>query len=377
MIKSLIKNNKEFIYYSLIGVSGTIVDLVTLYIFVEFLNIGVLVGATFSFILAATNNFIFNKNITFKDKYHGPHQYIKFILVSIVGLLLTVVSMFVLYSILRLWYIVAKLCASAIVLLWNYVGNKHWTFKKHTCPEFQKEKHDLELSVIVPCYNEERRILKSITRIKKYLDSKFGNYEIIIVDDKSTDNTVSLLKESEFGDIIKIIQLDKNYGKGYAIKKGVEESQGELIIFTDADLSTPIEEIEKLISFSSNYPIVIGSRKLRDSMISIKQPFYRTIISRLGYKISGLIIKDIKDTQCGFKLFHNQYAKFLFDKQIIKRFGFDLEILSVAQMYHIPIKEVAVEWSHAENSSFRLVKDSVFSFWEFLIIQYNLITKKY
>lgn len=203
----------------------------------------------------------------------------------------------------------------------------------------------MKLSVIIPAFNEEKRIVKTLEEIREYL--KNFDSEIIVVDDGSTDTTA----------IFSQISYPKNMGKGYAIKKGVERAAGDLILFIDADNATPIREVEKLLKFDSD--IVIGSRYLPESHIEKKQPFFRILIGRLGNRLIGLlVVKNIKDTQCGFKLFKKNIAKELFSELQTYRFGFDIEILARAQKKGLKIVEVPVTWLHHEHSRVRPIRDA-------------------
>lgn len=370
---------KKLFKYSIVGASGTIIDLFGLFILVHFFQFEVLVATTISFILAATNNFIWNKKWTFKNKsrsYH--HQYIKFLLVSIVGLIFTLILMYGLHEVLDIWYMYAKVITSLVVLYWNYFGNKIWTFKPAVA-KIEDENYIYEYSIIIPAYNEQDRILYTIKSIVDYIQKYQKSAEIIVVDDGSSDNTTKVVKEfSERKKFyINVIKLEKNMGKGYAVKTGVINSVGKYILFMDADNSTKIEELYKFEHHKNIYPIIIGSRKMLGSNISTKQPFHRRIISQIGSKLSSFLIKDIKDTQCGFKLIKSDVAKFIFNKQKIKRFGFDLEVLAIAQHYEFAILELPINWSDDRKSKLRPFRDAFLTLKEFILIQYNLLLEKY
>lgn len=370
---------KKLFKYSVVGTTGTIIDLLGLFILVEFFEFEVLLSATISFILAATNNFIWNKKWTFYNKnknYH--HQYVKFLLVSVIGLIFTLILMYTLHKVIGIWYMYAKIMTSIVVLYWNYFGNKVWTFKP-TIAKIQPTKYLYEYSIVIPAYNEKDRIISTIKSICDYLQSYKKSAEIIIVDDGSIDDTTKIVKEfSEKEKLhINVIKLEQNMGKGYAVKIGVINSVGKYILFMDADNSTKIEELEKFEQYKNSHSIIIGSRKIAGSNISNKQPFYRRFISKIGSNLSSVLIKDVKDTQCGFKLFKNEIAKFIFEKQKINRFGFDLEILAIAQHYEFDILELPVNWSDDRKSKLRPFKDTFLTLKEFILIQYNLLLEKY
>ncbi len=236
-----------------------------------------------------------------------------------------------------------------------------------------------EFSIVIPVYNEKNRILKTLNSIYEYFQNE--NFEIVIVDDGSNDNTASFIKNKKenIGENIKIISYQPNKGKGYAVKKGIEKAQGKFILFTDADNSTPIEEFKKLLTaLKNNNDIAIGSRYLPNSDIKIKQSMSRILIGRLGnLLIQLLLVKKIKDTQCGFKLFKNEVAKNIFKKQTINRWGFDMEILTIAQRLNYKIVEVPISWLNSSDSRLRPIRDTIKTFLELIKIKLNLLTGKY
>jgi dolichyl-phosphate beta-glucosyltransferase len=199
------------------------------------------------------------------------------------------------------------------------------------------------LSIVIPVYNEEKRIEKTLNKILEYIKIKKIKYEIIIVDDFSKDKTIDVIKK--FKEKIIILKNNKNYGKGYSIKKGIENAKNELILFSDADLATPIEELDKMLGFINKFDIIIASRNLKESKIVIKQPFYRQLLGKtFPLLVRLLLISDIKDTQCGFKLFKNDIAKNIVKLQTINRFCFDVELLFIAKKLGYKIKEIPVIW---------------------------------
>ncbi len=207
-------------------------------------------------------------------------------------------------------------------------------------------KNKMQFSIIIPCYNEAKLISSTLDQVENFFKSKNWSFEIIVIDDGSTDQTAELA--SKFN--IKLLKNEKNQGKGYSISRGVQASSGELILFTDADLSTPIEELEKLLLFIPEYDIVIGSRAMADSQIEKSQPWYKEGLGKMGNLLIRLILGlKIKDTQCGFKLFKRKVID-IFERQTINGWGFDFEILFIAQNRGYQIKEVAVRWLNEPNS---------------------------
>ncbi len=226
----------------------------------------------------------------------------------------------------------------------------------------------MEISIVIPAYNEEKRISNTLKTIDEYLSTKFKNYEILVIDDGSKDNTIQRIEDMNIANV-RILQNKRNQGKGYAVRKGVLNAKGSIILFSDADLSTPIEEFEKLhMQLKNGYNITIGSRRLKNSDIKIKQPLYRRILGKgFGITVRLLMGMNIKDTQCGFKLFKKDIAKQLFNIQRIKGFSFDVEILFLARKNKARIKEIPVIWKdsaaeskvNAFSESFRMLRDLI------------------
>lgn len=222
-------------------------------------------------------------------------------------------------------------------------------------------KNDIYLSVVIPAYNEAKRIGTTLRKIHEYLLKKDYQYEIIVVDDGSTDGTCGLVRKiTQQIPCIRLLQNEVNRGKGYSVRAGILSSRGQLIIFSDTDLSTPIQEIDKLaIWINRGYDIAIGSRALSESKILVRQPWYREYMGKtFNLLVRLMAVPEIKDTQCGFKLFKKHVAKFLFEKQIIDGFGFDVEILFMANKSGYRIKEVPVQWINSSSSRVNILKDS-------------------
>ena len=217
--------------------------------------------------------------------------------------------------------------------------------------------------------------------ISDYIFEKNLNTEIIVVDDGSKDRTTEVIKHYQ-GKIknLKLIALGKNYGKGYAVKKGIDESKGKYILFTDADNSTPIEEFEKLFKElkENDAQIAIGSRYLSDSKVKIAQPRYRILMGRMGNILIRIFLIDgIKDTQCGFKLFTHEAAREIFSLQKVRRFGFDMEALVVASSLGHKIIEVPVSWFNSAESRVRPIKDAFITLKDLVYIKLNLLSGRY
>lgn len=229
----------------------------------------------------------------------------------------------------------------------------------------------MEISIIIPAYNEEKIIRKSISKVIEFLEHEKIEYELIVVDDCSTDRTGVIIKNFNSKKVI-LIKNKNNMGKGCAIKEGILNAKKDLILFSDADLSTPIKELSNLLKYIDDYDIVIGSRRIDGSLIKIKQPFYRTIPGRIfPILVNLMILRGIKDTQCGFKLFKRNAAKDIFQKQRIKGFCFDVEILYLAKKAGYKIKEVPITWNNSADSKVNIIADPIKMFIDLLKIWFR------
>jgi len=225
----------------------------------------------------------------------------------------------------------------------------------------------MDISIVIPAYNEENRLGTTIEKVYTYFKKTGMPFEIIVVDDGSKDGTVNIVKNFAIDHPeVKLRCHLKNKGKGAAVKTGVLAAEGDIILFTDADLSTPIEEFEKLKKAIDNgYDIAIGSRGAENSKVVISQPFYRRFIGKFfPFLVRLLIIKDFKDTQCGFKLFKKEPAKTIFNKLYTNGFTFDVEILALAKRENLKIGEIGVVWYNSSESKVSILKDPLKMFLE-------------
>jgi len=236
------------------------------------------------------------------------------------------------------------------------------------------------LSIVIPAYNEVKRIQGTLSRIQNYLKSRNIDFEIIVVDDGSEDGTgLEVEKKQKEIPELKLIRLLKNQGKGWAVRAGMLEAEGDYILMTDADLSTPIEELPKMEqAIKDGYDLAIGSRRASGARIIKRQPWFRQNIGVAFGFFTGLIIPTgFIDTQCGFKYFKKQAAKKLFPIQTTKGLPFDLEILALAQRLGFRIVEVPVSWQDAEGSKVRPIAHLPRVIREVLKIRWNFFRGKY
>ena len=218
------------------------------------------------------------------------------------------------------------------------------------------------LSVVIPAYNEETRIERTLQRIVEYLNARGETYEILVVSDGSTDATETIVQRfAQAYPQVQLLVYQPNRGKGHAVRYGILRARGEHVLFSDADLATPIEELEKLEPYlDRGYPVAIGSRPLRESQLVIRQPFYREMAGRVFNKVVQLLaVRGIHDTQCGFKLFTREAAHEIFSRCRLNGFSFDFEALFYAQRLGYPIAEVPIRWMHQEGSKVRLLRDGL------------------
>jgi len=216
-----------------------------------------------------------------------------------------------------------------------------------------------ELSIVIPAYNEASRIGTTLRRVSEYCQSKFERYEILVVDDGSTDDTAKEALGATDDKNLSVIQLERNRGKGYAVRIGGLRAKYPYVLFSDADLSTPIEEFETLEKYASPRSLVIASRGLRESRLEIRQPFYRETMGRIfNLIVRVLLIPDLADTQCGFKLFGGEVVREIFPKTTVDRFAFDVEIIYMARKQGFQVVEVPVRWRNDSRSRVHPIKDS-------------------
>jgi glycosyltransferase involved in cell wall biosynthesis len=238
-----------------------------------------------------------------------------------------------------------------------------------------------QLSIVIPAYNEAGRISQTLGTLREYLQTNGWEVEVIVVDDGSTDATATIVKC--FGERwcqLRLIQNPGNQGKGYSVKHGALQAKGDIILFTDADLSAPVEEMPKLVNpiREGKCDLSFGSRAVDRSLIGTHQPKFRELSGRL-YNLFVQMITGLpfKDTQCGFKSFRREAIIPALQRLTIADFGFDPELLYIAKKRGLRLKEIPVRWNHAEGTKVHFVKDAIKMFLDLALIRWNDLTGKY
>ena len=237
----------------------------------------------------------------------------------------------------------------------------------------------LDLSIVIPSYNEETRLPMTLQRVAAYLKTSGRKAEVIVVDDGSTDQTVKVA-DSFQGQIdgLRIVSNGRNRGKGYSVRHGLLEARGEIVLFTDADLSAPIEETDKLLAKMDEYDVAIGSRAVNRALIEVHESRFREFAGIIFNRIVRIMLRlPFVDTQCGFKAFRRERCKIIFEQQTIERFGFDPELLYLARHHGLRIVEVAVRWAHSPATKINMWRDSLRMFLDVLVIRWNAMRGRY
>lgn len=236
--------------------------------------------------------------------------------------------------------------------------------------------NDCPISVVVPCFNEGKTVYQNIKKINSYLGRRFADYEIIAVNDGSGDNTLSELRILNQEIPVKIINNEQNEGKGKAVRDGIVASQKEIVMFLDADLAIPIEELDKFLAElekEKGSDIIIASRFVPGLKIATPVLWYRKIMERVFRVLRMVILNSwrVKDTQCGFKVFRAQVAKRIFSMATINRFAFDSEIIFIAKKLGYSIKELPITLQNPPKSHVRILRDPINMFFALIKIRLN------
>lgn len=245
--------------------------------------------------------------------------------------------------------------------------------------EFQHE--HIKLSIIIPAKNEAGRIIETLDSIISFFKDTPNIYEVVVVENLSTDDTSRVVRSYEQKIAhLQLIELGMNCGgKGEAVRAGMLRGKGAYLLIMDADNATRIEEVSAFWQYvDQGYDVVIGSRHVKGSHIKQEQPLFRRILGRVANSlIQWLILPGIEDTQCGFKMFRREVARKLFSAQEIKGWGFDIEVLALAQRWKYNIKEVPVRWYHVGESRLRPIKAAANTLKELFAIFFRIKTGYY
>ncbi len=223
-----------------------------------------------------------------------------------------------------------------------------------------KEKLGVYLSIVVPVYNETSRIASTLSQILAYVEERLESWEVVVVDDGSTDGTMELV-EKICGEVpaVRLLRNPANCGKGFAVRNGMLKAGGKYLLFTDADLSSPITEADRLLEpLQNGYDVVIGSRALKPEWIHLHQPWMRETAGRaFNCCVRALTALPYRDTQCGFKAFRREAAQAIFSRQTIPGFGFDVEVLYLARLLGYRTLEIPVHWADDTRTKVRPLRD--------------------
>jgi len=235
-------------------------------------------------------------------------------------------------------------------------------------------------SIVIPAYNEAARIGNALQSVVACVRQRGWHAEVTVVDDGSRDQTADLVSDfaKDYPEV-RLLKNPGNHGKGYSVRNGILHSQGEVVMFTDADLSSPIEEAEGLFAaIAAGADIAIGSRWLESSRQSIRQPFYRQFFGRCFNGVTRFVMGlPYADTQCGFKAFTRAAAQTVFQLQTIERWGFDPEILFIARKRGYRVEEVPVSWAHDERTRISYVKDGARMLQDIACVRWNALVGRY
>ncbi|MGB6429802.1 MAG: dolichyl-phosphate beta-glucosyltransferase [Candidatus Acidiferrales bacterium] len=236
-----------------------------------------------------------------------------------------------------------------------------------------------DVSVIIPAYNEEKRLPPTLARIEEYFAARPLTWEILVVDDGSRDQTaqvVESLRSRIAG--LRLVSNAGNRGKGYSVRHGMREAKGNVALFTDADLSAPIEEADKLLAALENSDVAIGSRALNRGLIEVHQSGVREMAGKsFNWAVRALIGVPFADTQCGFKAFRRERTQILFEQQRIERFGFDPELLFLARRHGLSVVEVPVRWAHDPATRVHVLGDGLQMVGDLAVIRWNSLLGRY
>lgn len=235
-------------------------------------------------------------------------------------------------------------------------------------------------SIVLPAYNESERIGASLDKILAYAEARGRPTEVIVVNDGSTDATAQVVRDyAAKHPALRLVENGGNRGKGYSVRNGMLHATGDIVLFSDADLSSPVTEADKLFAaIEGGVDVAIGSRWLQTDLQKKRQPLHRQILGRLFNLALRMVLGlNFKDTQCGFKAFTRESSQALFQLQQVERWGFDPELLYLARKLGFTIKEVPVEWSHRSGTRINPLRDGIRMLGEILCVRWNAWSGKY
>lgn len=239
---------------------------------------------------------------------------------------------------------------------------------------------NIQYSIVIPAYNEQARIGGTLAEVIRCVEANHWAAEILVVDDGSTDSTAEIVKAfSARTPFVRLLSNGSNRGKGFSVRNGMLHAAGDIVLFTDADLSSPMQEAERLFdAIRQGADVAIGSRWLAQSRQTIRQPLYRRFFGRCFNFVTRMIMRlPFADTQCGFKAFTRPAAQTIFQLQQIERWGFDPEILFIALKRGYNIREVPVSWAHDKRTRISYLRDGLQMLKELLLIRWNALIGTY
>jgi len=384
---------QQFIKYVLVGCVVTGIDMAALHLCYRVLGVSIKASVVIGFMCGNVSSFVLNKYFTFRNLAPAIiRQYAKYFITSITGLLWTLFLMTLFYEHLRLFagitrynYLLCKMIVAVLVMFWNFMIIRHWTLADYDLsplPPLERygDRVGLYLSIIIPAYNEQNRLPGTLEAVFAWLQKQVFSYEVIVIDDGSTDDMLATVT-AQFSahPAFSIYSLGRNQGKGAAVKAGMLMAKGEYRLFMDADHQIRIEELERFLPLAAADRVLIGSKYAASSQAKEGQiSSSRVFVSRLGnFIIRFLLYLDIRDTQCGFKLFPAQVAETVFRLQRLKGFAFDVELLSLTQLFRIKIVELPITLNPASETRVRTLRDSLGVFVDLLKIKLNIWGRKY
>lgn len=356
--------------------------------------INVRVSVIIGFMCGNVSSFVLNKYFTFRNfSLSIIRQYAKYFLTSMTGLLWTVFLMYLFYE---KWSLfsnltgyneqLCKMFVAAIVMGWNFTIIRHWTLASYELGPLKSfgitdDAKAPYLSVIIPAFNEEHRLPHTLRDVQNWLSKQDFSWEIIVVDDGSTDHTIKVVKELNPEQTnLTVLSLRINQGKGAAIRKGMLSAQGKYRLFMDADNQIHISELDEFLPLANDNTVLIGSKYAggQNSILRSDISFSRKIVSRFGNLMIRFFFNlQIKDTQCGFKLFPAKVADNLFRLQMLNRFSFDIEVLTIASLFGIDVIELPITLYPDTDSRIRTLHDSISVGLDLIKIKLNIWSNKY